>query len=220
MQSIEQIRAISDQAIKVQSFWDDRFEKFTRLEMDVQSHVLDMVKKEVEIRSDIEKLLTLRHARLTLQRQTRKISKEISRLEDYSQGAEKDIVKMTALLAPDTIHRDRIGRHWSSLSKHISRSDIVFAASSGNDVFKKSIDQPHFKIKSEAMVAGDFVAYCRYNALLVKTRTETYKTLIDLVEFGSSQAVARIEKKAQQVEKLTQSLLTILQSHWQSQGVS
>lgn len=219
MQTIEQLRAISDQAIKVQSYWDDRFEKFTRLQMDIQSHVLDMVKKEVGIRNDVEKLLALRHARLTLQRQSKKLSQQISRIEEDVMKTEKDIIKMSALLAPESIYRDRIGRHWTSLSRYIGNTDIYFDESSGGEVFKKSISEPHFKIRSQPMVAGDFVAYCRYNGLLVKPRTETYKTLVKLVKFGSHQAVERISKLTQRVEMLTQSLLSILQSHWQSQGI-
>lgn len=215
MSAINDMRAISDQTLKVQAFWDDRVEKFTRLNMEVQSHAMDMWKQQVSIQSDTEKMLALRHSRLTLIRETKKVHNKIMDLETETLQIDKDILRMTRLMSPATIYKSRIGKHWTSLSKHLGNSITLFPDSYG-EVFKKSAPE-ETNIRVESKVSGDFVAHCRYNALLVKPGTPTYDSLVEIIKNSSEIAARKITSMAKTVEHETVKLHGILEQHWNRQ---
>lgn len=217
MNTLEQLIQISDHTLKVQQYWDDRLEKFTRLEMEFQSHILDMRKKQVEIQSDIEKLQTLKHARLTLQREVKNSSNKIKRMEKEVEAIEKDIVTMTRLMSPSSVYTSRIGRHWKSLFDHLG-IDSTMIPKSSSDVFKKSEIDPQDGVSIGDKVSGDFITYCRYNSLLVKPGTPTYEILVTLVTKSANNAIEKIEKTADILESETSRLDSILSQHWTRQG--
>jgi len=217
MNLADQISA-SDQSLKVQAAWDDRVEKFTRLEMEIQSHAMEMIQKEIANRVDFERLQALRHARLTLQRETKKLSIAILRAEKKVARIESDLYRMHRLLVPASISESRIVHHWVSLSRYIEKSRLIFAESGGH-VFKKSISMPMFEFQTDQMSAAEFVAYCRFNAMLVKTGNKTQATLRLLIDEAVAEANMRIESFVKKIGSRTIALHEILNAHWKQQEV-
>jgi predicted peroxiredoxin len=219
MTKLDDMIRISDHSMKVKKFWDDRHEQFQELEMRIQKHLMDLWQQSVAIRIDEQKFMALRHARISLQNETRKYTRIANKADADVLRIEKDLIKITRLASPSTIWRDRIGGHWASLSKYVGLNTVVFSSSDGSDVFKKSIDNPYEQAPLSSMTASDFVHHCRTKALLVKPGTNRFDELFDLIEDATIVAQTRIEEKADVVNKATEKLHGILQAHWEAQGI-
>lgn len=216
--NLEESIIISDQSIKVNSYYDDRIEKFTRLEMDVQSHFMTMLQKEVEIRSDREKLLALRHARLTMSREAKRISRLISKNQDEVDRIDRDLLKIEALMTPKSIGKGKSGIYWAALSKYIRSSQIVFESTEDLDMVK-DIDRETGVPLKIPMIASQFVSKCRFSGYLVAEGTGTSETLFRLINSARVECNRMIEQAAVEVDSQTASLHSILEPHWNRQGI-
>jgi len=186
------------------------------LEMEVQSHFMDMLQKEIAIASDREKLLALRHARLTLARETKRISRRISKVEDVIEDVEKDLLKIVALLTPTSVPKGMAGRYWGALAKYVSGSGIKFEATSKYDLFKNT-DKTVIVEPITSMIASQFVSHCRFKGYLVRPATKTWDTLFKLINVSRVECNRLIEEAAVKIDLDTATLHTILEGHWTRQ---
>lgn len=222
---LEELIQINDQQIKVADFraslverTQDLREKQAELEMRIQIHKLEVIKRSIENAVSFEKYQQLLAARATFYREVKKLYNARKQSERRIEKLLSQIDRIDDLYLGHMLPYKDIPKTWAAFKK-LATSSTMFPATDGKCFTKNS--KPGLKCPPTIpMSIAQMAHYCYKNSYTIKVASPEFLVLSESIVSATERAEELFVKQEERLASVQGKLEELLQKSWEKNEVA